>query len=65
MNIETATSLSMGMEQLDFNEDADIDEAVRTLMSTGAVRIKILMNSKQRLRDAVDTLPACFKILAG
>jgi hypothetical protein len=64
MAMETAISLFTGREQLDFGTDADIDAAVRTLMSTGAVQVKILMNSKQRLRDAVDTLPACFKILA-
>ena len=65
MNIESAISLSTGMEQLDFGTDADIDAAVRALMSTGAVQVKILMNSKKRLHDAVDNLPACFKILAG
>ena len=65
MAMEPAISLSTGMEQLDFGADADIDAAVRALMSTGAVRIKILFNSKQRLHDAVETLPACFKILAG
>ena len=64
MAMETAISFSTGREQLDFGTDADIDAAVRALMSTGAVQVKILMNSKQRLHDAVDNLPACFKILA-
>jgi len=64
MNMQAAIFLSTGMEKLDFGPDADIEEAVQTLMSTGAVQVKILMNSKQRLHDAVDNLPACFKILA-
>lgn len=64
MAIESAIYLETAVEQPEQGGDLAVEEAVRVLMSTGAVRIKILMNSKQRLQDAFDTLPACLKFLA-
>lgn len=58
MDVKNAIFCKTEMEPIDLHEDSAVDEAVRVLMSTGAVRIKIPMSPKQRLHAAIDT-PSC------